>query len=151
VVSGLAFPLQLEASELGAALLGWRHVPVTLAGNVIELPGRSLFVTEACSGLRSLSALLAIGLLVGGLWLTTPWARLLLVILAIPVAILLNGVRIFATGFAIHFISPRLGEGVMHFTEGWVMFVAALLILAGLARLLLGAERLRGARARATA
>jgi EpsI family protein len=32
-----------------------RHVPVRLAGNVIQLPGRTLFVTEACSGLRSLT------------------------------------------------------------------------------------------------
>lgn len=149
LVAGLALPLQLEASRLGATLLAWRHVPVTLAGNVIELPGRSLFVTEACSGLRSLTALLAIGVLIGGLWLRTAWARVMLVAAAVPVAMLLNAVRIFATGFAVHFISPDLGEGVLHLTEGWVTFAIALAVLAGLARLLLEAENLRGVRGRA--
>lgn len=147
VVSALSFPLQVKASQLGAALLEWRHVPVTLSGNVIALPDRSLFVTEACSGLRSLTALLALGLLIGSLWLKTGWGRTALVALAIPVAILLNGVRIFATGFSVHYVSPGLGEGVMHYSEGWFMFVAALLVLAGLARLLVVAEKLRGSHA----
>jgi len=67
--------------------------------NVIQLPGRSLFVTEACSGLRSLTALIALGVLVAGLWLRSPWSRVLLVLLAIPVAMILNAVRVFLTGF----------------------------------------------------
>ena len=77
VVGSLALPLQLKASQLGAALLRWRHVPVAVAGNVIHLPGRSLFVTEACSGLRSLTALVALGVLTGGLWLRSTWGRCL--------------------------------------------------------------------------
>jgi exosortase len=145
LVSGLSLPLQIRASQLGAGLLAWRHVPVSLSGNVIELPGRSLFVTEACSGLRSLTALLALGLLVGGLWLRTTWARVVLVGVTIPVAMLLNGIRIFVMGFAVHFISADLGEGLMHYTEGWVMFVAALVLIAGVAWLLAGAEKLRNA------
>ena len=43
---------------MGAALLEMRNVPVLLTGNVIRLPGQELFVTEACSGLRSLTALI---------------------------------------------------------------------------------------------
>ncbi|HEX6211665.1 MAG TPA: exosortase/archaeosortase family protein [Methylomirabilota bacterium] len=141
VLSNLALPLQLRASEMGAALLEARHVPVRLAGNVIQLPGHTLFVTEACSGLRSLSALVALGVLGGGLWLDSPWLRALLVVLAVPVAMVLNGVRIFLTGFAVHYVDPALGEGLMHYTEGWVMFVAALAILGSIAALLSAAER----------
>lgn len=63
VMGALALPLQLKASSLGAALLSTRGIPVHLDGNVIRLPGHDLFVTEACSGLRSLTALLAIGVL----------------------------------------------------------------------------------------
>ncbi|MGH7503812.1 MAG: exosortase/archaeosortase family protein [Longimicrobiales bacterium] len=141
VLSSLALPLQFRASHLGAALLDWRHVPVHLTGNVIQLPGHALFVTEACSGLRSLSALLALGLLMGGLFLRTWWGRIALVALAIPIAMLLNGVRIFLTGFAVFYIDPKLGEGVMHYTEGWFMFVAAMIVLAGAAWLVHLAER----------
>jgi exosortase len=133
VLGSLAFPLQLRASQFGAALLQWRHVPVEVAGNVIHLPGRSLFVTEACSGLRSLTALLALGLLIGGLWLRSTWGRVFLVLAAIPVAMFLNGVRIFLTGFLVYFVSPALGEGLMHYSEGWGIFLVAFALLGALA------------------
>ena len=133
VLGSLALPLQLKASVWGTALLELRHVPVRLAGNVIYLPGRSLFVTEACSGLRSLTSLLALGLLIGGLWLKTPLARVALVLSAIPVAMALNAIRIFLTGFLVYFVNPALAEGVMHVTEGWAIFVVAFVILAAVA------------------
>jgi exosortase len=133
ILSTLAFPLQLRASEIGAALLAFREVPVNLAGNVIHLPGQTLFVTEACSGLRSLTALLALGLLLGGLWLRHPLSRVLLLFLSIPVAILINGFRVFLTGFLVFFLDPAIGRGFMHLTEGWILFLVAFLILGGLA------------------
>ena len=141
VLGTLALPLQLVASKWGAALLALRHVPVRLAGNVIQLPGRSLFVTEACSGLRSLTALIALGVLVAGLWLRSPWSRVLLVLLAIPVAMILNAVRVFLTGFLSYFVDPRLAEGFMHLSEGWVIFVVAFAILGACAFVLAAVER----------
>jgi exosortase len=129
VTNALALPLQFQASRMGAALLRWREIPVALSGNVINLPGHRLFVTEACSGLRSLTALLALGVLAGGLWLRTPVARLLLIILALPVAILVNAVRVFFTGFLVFFVDPKLGDGFMHLTEGWLLFIVAFAIL----------------------
>jgi exosortase len=133
ITTTLALPLQFKASAMGAALLDWRHVPVQLTGNVILLPGHRLFVTEACSGLRSLTALLSLGVLIAGLWLKMPLTRVLLVFMAIPVAILINAVRVFLTGFLVFFVNPELGEGFMHITEGWLMFVIAFGILGGIA------------------
>lgn len=144
VTGSLALPLQLKASQLGATLLASRHVPVALSGNVIHVPGHTLFVTEACSGLRSLSALLSLGVLTGGLWLATSWARATLVLAAIPVAILLNGVRIFLTGFLVFFVDPALGDGFMHYSEGWAIFLVAFAILAALAKALHLIESRRG-------
>ena len=150
VTNALALPLQFKASSMGAALLDWRHVPVRLAGNVIQLPGRQLFVTEACSGLRSLTALLALGVLVGGLWLRSVPSRVILVALAIPVAIAVNAVRVFLTGFLVYFVDPELGEGFMHLTEGWLLFVVAFVILGAVAWIASSVEdrwRSRGAHA----
>ncbi len=143
VVASLALPLQLQASRLGASLLAWRHVPVHLAGNVILLPGRSLFVTEACSGLRSLTALLALGVLIAGIWLRSPWLRGLLVLAALPVAVFLNGIRVFLTGFLVFFVDPKLGEGFLHATEGLAIFIAAFAILGSIAWLLTELESIR--------
>jgi exosortase/archaeosortase family protein len=52
---------------------------------------------------------------------------------AIPVAILLNGIRVFLSGFLVYFVDPRLGDGFMHLTEGWLIFVVAFAILGGIA------------------
>jgi exosortase len=130
ITNALALPLQFQASRMGAALLRSRDIPVLLSGNVINLPGHQLFVTEACSGLRSLTALLSLGLLVGGLWLRTPVARIVLLLLAIPVAIVINAIRVFFTGFLVFFVDPKLGEGFMHMTEGWLLFIVAFGLLA---------------------
>lgn len=141
ILGSLALPLQFKASQLGAHMLASRHVPVALTGNVIHLPGRDLFVTEACSGLHSLTALISLGVLAGGLWLATVWGRAILVLAAIPVAMLLNGIRIFLTGFLVFFVDPKLAEGFLHLSEGWVIFVVAFVILAGFAWVLHYLER----------
>jgi len=136
ILNTIALPLQLKASQFGAALLAARDVPVQVAGNVIHLPGRSLFVTEACSGLRSLTALAALGLLIGGLWLQGPMARVLLLASTVPVAMLLNGLRVFLTGFLVYFVHPKWADGFLHYSEGWALFVAAFAILGGIALIL---------------
>jgi exosortase len=126
---------------MGAALLEWRHIPVHLSGNVISIPGHRLFVTEACSGLRSLTALLSLGVLMGGLWLTSPVSRVALILLAVPIAIAVNGVRVFMTGFLVYFVDPSLGEGFMHVTEGWLLFLISFALVSGLAVLVRAVER----------
>ena len=130
ILSALALPLQMQASRIGAALLEWRQVPVVLTGNVLRIPGHDLFVTEACSGLRSLAALLSLGVLLGGLIAKRPLTRIAIVAIAIPIAVLLNGVRVFLTGFLVLFVSPKAADGFSHMTEGWLMFVVAFGLLA---------------------
>jgi exosortase len=141
ITQALALPLQFEASRIGAWLLKSRHVPVQLSGNIIRLPGRELFVTEACSGLRSLTALLSLAVLMGGIALQFAASRLALIALAIPIAVLLNGMRVFLTGFLIFFLSPEYGEGFLHATEGWLFFVFSFVALGLVARLILAGER----------
>ncbi|NIM49895.1 MAG: exosortase, partial [Gemmatimonadales bacterium] len=148
ILNSLAFPLQLRASSLGAHLLESRQVPVVLAGNIIHLPGQSLFVTEACSGLRSLTALVALAVLTGGVWLRTWRARTVLVLVAIPVAMAVNVLRIFLTGFFTYYLSPGLGRGVMHYTEGWALFAVAFLILGAMSWTLARVESLSWERRR---
>ena len=128
ILSSLAFPLQLRASRLGAMLLEMRDVPVRLEGNLINIPGQTLFVSEACSGLRSLTALISLGVLLAALWLRSPLTRLALLVFVIPIAMLVNGIRVFLTGYLVYFVDPSMGEGFMHMSEGWGLFLVALII-----------------------
>ncbi len=141
VTQALALPLQFKASQMGAALLEMRQVPVLLTGNVIRLPGHELFVTEACSGLRSLTALISTAVLAGAMFLKTPVMRVALLVLAIPIAVAINGVRVFLTGFLVYFVNPSAGTGFMHLTEGWLLFLVSLAALAGVAALGMLGER----------
>lgn len=140
VTSALALPLQFKASQMGAYLLEWREVPVSLSGNIISLPSQQLFVTEACSGLRSLTALLSLGVLMGGLWLRYVPTRILLLAVTIPIAIVINGIRVFLTGFLVYYVDPSLGDGFMHLTEGWLMFVVSFGLIGGVAWVMRGTE-----------
>lgn len=150
VTSTLALPLQFKASRMGAALLEWRDVPVHLEGNIIYLPGRQLFVTEACSGLRSLTALVSVGVMFGGLFLNSIWGRVLILGVTIPLAILINGLRVFMTGFLVYFVDPKLGEGFMHVTEGWLLFLVSLLLVGAAGAAIYFLERRLSSRAGAT-
>ncbi len=133
VLNKIALPLQFIASRIGASLLAWRQIPVLLTGNVIRIPQHTLFVAEACSGLRSLTALISLGVLLGAIVLRHPLSRLFLIAVVIPIAIVLNGVRVFLTGFLVYFVDPALGEGFMHVTEGMLVFIVAFAILGALA------------------
>jgi exosortase len=126
VLNSLTLPLQLLASRMAVAMLEARHVPVALAGNVILLPGQELFVAEACSGLRSLSALLGLTLLIGGTALKWMSTRAVLLLLAIPAAIVANAFRVFGTGFGAYYIGPDVVHGPVHLLAGGLVFLLPL-------------------------
>lgn len=147
LIATLTQPLQGVAARLGASMLAARHIPVLLSGNVIRLPGHTLFVSEACSGLRSLTALLSMSILVGALFLRFPVSRVLMIAMAVLLAIVVNGVRIFMTGFLVFFVDPQLGEGFMHLTEGYLLFLVSLVILSALTWMFIRVERRFGSEA----
>lgn len=126
VLNSITLPLQLLASEVAVGLLAFRHVPAELSGNIILLPGQELFVAEACSGLRSVSALLGLTLLIGGTGLDRPAGRVLLLAVAVPAALAANALRVFVTGYAAYFWGPGAAEGATHGIVGIAVFGVAM-------------------------
>lgn len=140
VINRVAFPLQLLASGAAEGVLSAAGVPVLREGNVLVLPHASLEVAQACSGIRSLASLIALALIVGRVRLRGDgsWtgARALLALLAIPIAVLANVLRVAGTGFAAAWIGPQAAEGFFHAFSGWLMFVVALVALFASARVI---------------
>jgi len=136
VFNQLAFPLQLLASSAGEAVLAASGIPVLREGNILVLPTTTLEVVQACSGIRSLVSLLTLAIILGKLTEPRLWARVVLAVLAVPVAIAANAARVAGTGLAAEWISPQAAEGFFHEFSGWVMFVVAFALLIGAQRLL---------------
>ena len=100
IFNQIAFPLQLQASRFGEWAIATAGIPVLREGNVLILAHTSLEVAEACSGIRSLVSLITLGIVYGYFMDSRAWVRTLIVLSAIPVAIIANGARVAGTGMA---------------------------------------------------
>jgi exosortase len=124
-------PLQGWAAGLSTWMLeNIAGIPVTRAGLQMHLPSGAMEVVEACSGIRSLNGLLAIGAFVAflrGLAIPQGGALLLLVV---PIAVLCNSIRIFATGVIQETAGPEWTKGQAHEMLGFAMLLIGLGITA---------------------
>jgi len=139
----IAFPLQLMASRAGETVLNLAKVPVLREGNILVLPTTTLEVAQACSGIRSLMSLLTLGVILGKLREPRRWARTVLALLTVPVAIAANAARVAGTGLAASYVGAKAAEGFFHTFSGWLMFVVAFALLLA-AQKALAAFPLRG-------
>jgi exosortase len=121
--------LQNIAAETGAWGLDLFGVPVLLDGNVIQLSRLTLGVTEACSGIRSLITLVALGVAWAYLMLPRFWMQIVLVASVIPITIVSNAGRIVLTGLVGRWFGVEYAEGFFHFFSGWLVFLLAVLCL----------------------
>jgi exosortase len=129
-------PMQLLSSKAASGLLQLVGIPAIRAGNIIALPNYRLEVAEACSGLRSLVTLLALGALYARFTLTGIWRPVLLFIVTVPIAICANIFRIFITGVGAYAISPKMAEDFLHEISGIVVFLVALSLIILVGKLL---------------
>jgi exosortase len=129
IYNQLTLPLQFGASRMASGLLSSLGMPVLREGNVITLSTMTLDVAEACSGLRSLMSLVALATIYGCLFEKRVWRRLVLIVAAVPIAIVANAVRIMGTGVLGVYWGPRWAEGFFHLFSGMVIFVCSLLLL----------------------
>ncbi len=125
IFNEIAFPLQLLAARLGAASLLELNVPVLREGNLIVLASTTLEVTEACSGIRSLISLISMGIVIGYFMDPRPSVRTVITLATIPVAIIVNGLRIVGTGLAVQWYGPKASEAFFHAFSGWLLFIVA--------------------------
>jgi exosortase len=137
IFNQIALPLQLAATRLAGGFLSLAGVPAFLDGNLIELPNSvTLEVAEACSGIRSLMALLALGVTYAYFFDSRRSVRWILVAATLPIAIVANGVRIAGTGVLTYLVSQDAAEGYFHVFSGWLVFVVAFLMFVALHKLI---------------
>jgi len=130
----LSARLQMVSSILAGKSLDLLGVPAIREGNIITLPTTQLEVVEACSGIHSLFALLAVATLAGYLLRSRKAERLLISLSAIPLAILLNAARITSLGVLSYQVGPDAAAGFAHMTTGVVIFAIGSAVILGLCK-----------------
>jgi len=136
LVNTIAFPLQLIAARIAVELMHMLGITVLLEGNIIHLPSSSLFVAEACSGLRSLMALITLGVVFAYFFRKHWIERAIIIASAIPIAILVNSIRVALTGVLTSRFGSEAAGGFIHDFQGVITFSVAFLLLLAEARLL---------------
>lgn len=129
IFNQITFPLQLLASSVASTILPWFGVPVLREGNVIILPAMALEVADACSGIRSLMSLTTLAIIYGYLLERKISVRVVLALAALPIAVVANSLRVVVTGLLVQYWDPDKARGFFHEFQGWLMFVASLLML----------------------
>jgi exosortase len=149
VFNKIAFPLQLFASQCAVYVMRLLNITVLREGNVIELyplgstTTKKLEVVEACSGIRSLMTLVTLAVVFA--YFTSPsdedgsggkklaryrvWRAALIVLAAVPIAIVTNAARVSGTGVLARYYGTEVADGFFHEFSGWVIYIAAFLLL----------------------
>jgi exosortase len=112
----LTYPLKAVASRVAAPAIRALGIPVYREGAMLFLPGFSLEVATACSGLKALVLVTAIGTLYAYLTLDTLWKRLALVVSSAPIALAANIGRIVIVAVLSLKVS---GERLFHFVHDY--------------------------------
>jgi exosortase len=132
----ITFPLQLESSRLAGAVLGAMGMPVLRSGNILHLEHYTLEVVTACSGLRSMMTLGTIAIFLSDFIRTRRVGQFLLIMLAVPVAVFSNTIRLVTTAVISAVAGPESAEGFLHGLSGVVVFLTGLLVLLVCGRIL---------------
>jgi exosortase A len=126
-------PLQTLTAQMSMGLLALTGVPAHLEGIFISTPSGLFRVAEACSGVKFLVAMAALGTLAANLCFRSWRRRLLFVAFALAVSVLANGVRAFGTIYLAYRTNNEVAVGFDHIVYGWLFFaiVIALIMAAG--------------------
>jgi exosortase len=133
-VNGLvALPLQRIAATGSYVLLQLSGFWVVQQGNVLHLTTpfgpRPLDVALACSGLKMLMTLAATVTATIMLLPLPAWKRIVLLISAVPIALVSNMTRIVTTGWCYYYIAGEAGKHWAHDISGWMMMPLALILV----------------------
>lgn len=124
--------LQTVTAKLTIALVHLSGVPAVIDGVFIDTPAGLFEVAEACSGIKFLIAMIALGMLVGHVCFRSWRRRAVFLAACVVVPVLANGVRAWGTIYAAQFVGAARAGGLDHIIYGWFFFAAVIALVLAL-------------------
>ena len=128
-VDWIVAALQQSSAIAAQALFATFHVPVARDATILQIPGLTLEVAVECSSIRSSLMLLVTTMVLAQVLLKTGWRKALIILLAIPLSVAKNGLRIFTIGMLGTRVDPSYLTGRLHHNGGIVFFLIALAMI----------------------
>lgn len=128
IIGLISFPLQLNVTNISYTIISSLGIAVLQEGNILHFVNTSLEVAEACSGIRSLVAYIMLGYLFAYLSSLSYTCKMLLFLIAIPLSIIVNVVRVTVTGLMAHFFGGHIARGFLHEFSGLLVFALGFII-----------------------
>jgi exosortase len=128
--------LKLWVTTIAIHALQLFGVPVAATGNQIHVPGHTLFVADACSGLTSIVTLVPLACVVAWFVSHGLWRRALIVAAVVPLAMLANVVRVVVTVLGVERLGIEFAQGLLHESFGLATYVVGTIALLGVAKAL---------------
>ena len=122
-------PLQQLSTVVSGYALQTLGFPAVIEGNLIYLDNVELGIVDACSGLRMFILFVAISTATALLVRSRSYEKAIIVLSAVPIAIISNVTRITITGVCYETVGSRWGLIVFHDMAGWLMIVLAMVLL----------------------
>ena len=129
VLNQIIAELQRGSAFAAQMLFTMAAVPISREGTVLSIPGLNLEVAAECSSIRSSLMLAVTAMLLAHVLLKSPWRKLLVVALALPLSIAKNGVRIFTIAMLSTRVDPGFLHGRLHRNGGILFFLMALAVI----------------------
>ncbi|MFZ0277100.1 MAG: exosortase/archaeosortase family protein [Candidatus Sulfotelmatobacter sp.] len=118
--------LQQGSAAAAHLLFAAAGVPVEQHGVFVHTPGLTVEVARECSSIRSSSMLIVTTMVLAQLLLRSPWRKALIILLAIPLSVAKNGLRIFTIAMLTTRVDPSFLTGRLHREGGVIFFLIAL-------------------------
>ena len=136
----------VQGLQQGSAFAAWllfaaSGVPALRDGVLVSIPGLTVEVARECSSIRSSLMLLVTTMVLAHVLLKTFWRKALIILLAVPLSVAKNGLRIFTIAMLGIRVDRGFLTGHLHHDGGIVFFSLALAAIALLMRLLRRGER----------
>jgi len=137
----IAYPLQELAAHSTTVILRLCGVSIDVSASSLSITSISgqvhpLQVVEACSGVRSLMAFVALSAAMAYIDDRPVWQRLVLIFSSLPITVLCNILRVTTTSTMFVIDKPELGKDFMHTFMGMALLVPAMFMLLGLSWLM---------------